>query len=96
MEELRPVLADRLTLSLVNRRQVQMEGFRRTESGAVVMDDSTRKEVLVAWQKRKQEEIQHPFLNERIELGLLPHVQALLLARYIRGDLDGYPAYFWR
>ena len=60
------------------------------------MDDSTRKEVLVAWQKRKQEEIQHPFLNERIELGLLPHVQALLLARYIRGDLDGYPAYFWR
>jgi CRISP-associated protein Cas1 len=96
MEELRPVLADRLTLSLVNRRQVQMDGFRRTESGAVVMDDPTRKEVLVAWQKRKQEEIQHPFLGERIELGLLPHVQALLLARYIRGDLDGYPAYFWR
>lgn len=96
MEELRPVLADRLTLSLVNRRQVQMDGFRRTESGAVVMDDSTRKEVLVAWQKRKQEEIQHPFLGERIELGLLAHVQALLLARYIRGDLDGYPAYFWR
>jgi len=60
------------------------------------MDDPTRKEVLVAWQKRKQEEIQHPFFGERIELGLLPHVQALLLARYIRGDLDGYPAYFWR
>jgi CRISPR-associated protein Cas1 len=96
MEELRPVLADRLTLSLVNRRQVQVDGFHRTESGAVVMDDPTRKEVLVAWQKRKQEEIQHPFLGERIELGLLPHVQALLLARYIRGDLDGYPAYFWR
>ena len=96
MEELRPVLADRLTLSLVNRRQVQKDGFRRTESGAVEMDDATRKEVLVAWQKRKQEEIQHPFLGERIEFGLLPHVQALLLARHIRGDLDGYPAYFWR
>lgn len=96
MEELRPVLADRLTLSLVNRRQVQVDGFRKTESGAVAMEDATRKEVLVAWQKRKQEEIQHPFLGERIELGLLPHVQALLLARHIRGDLDGYPAYFWR
>jgi CRISP-associated protein Cas1 len=96
MEELRPVLADRLTLTLINRRQVQADGFRKSESGAVVMDDNARKEVLIAWQKRKQEEIQHPFLGERIELGLLPHVQALLLARYIRGDLDGYPAYFWR
>jgi CRISP-associated protein Cas1 len=96
MEELRPVLADRLTLTLINRRQVQADGFHKSESGAVVMDDNARKEVLIAWQKRKQEEIQHPFLGERIEFGLLPHVQALLLARYIRGDLDGYPAYFWR
>lgn len=96
MEELRPVLADRLTLTLINRRQVQADGFRKSESGAVVVDDNARKEILIAWQKRKQEEIQHPFLGERIELGLLPHVQALLLARYIRGDLDGYPAYFWR
>jgi CRISPR-associated protein Cas1 len=96
MEEFRPFLADRLAVSLINRKQVDGSGFSRTESGAVVMDDATRKEVLVAWQKRKQEEIQHPFLGERIALGLLPYVQALLLARHLRGDLDGYPAFFWR
>ena len=96
MEELRPYLADRLALSLVNRQQVQGKGFRKTESGGVIMSDETRKEVLVAYQKRKQEEIQHPFLGEKIALGLLPHVQALLLARYLRGDLDGYPPFFWR
>ena len=96
MEELRPVLADRLTLTLINRRQVQAGDFRKSESGAVLLEDAARKEVLIAWQKRKQEQIQHPFLGESIELGLLPHVQALLFARYIRGDLDGYPAYFWR
>ena len=60
------------------------------------MDDETRKEVLTAYQKRKQEEILHPFLGERVPIGLLPHVQALLLARYLRGDLDGYPPFFWR
>lgn len=96
MEELRPVLADRLALSLINRRQIQPDGFRVTEAGGVVMDDETRKEVLIAWQKRKQEEIQHPFIGERIPFGLLPHVQALLLSRFLRGDLDAYPAYFWR
>jgi len=96
VEELRPVLADRLGLSLVNRRQVRAEGFRRTESGAVVMDDDTRKEVLVAYQKRKQEEILHPFLKERVAFGIVPHVQAMLLARYLRGDLDGYPSFLWR
>lgn len=96
MEELRPVLADRLVLSLINRRQVSASGFIRAESGGIVMDDSTRKEVLVAWQKRKQEEVQHPFLGERIPVGLIPHAQALLLARFLRGDLDAYPAYFWR
>jgi CRISP-associated protein Cas1 len=96
MEELRPVLADRLALSLVNRRQIKGKGFKTTETGAVVMDDETRKEVLVAYQKRKQEELQHPFINEKVALGLLPHVQALLLSRYIRGDLDGYPPYFWK
>ncbi len=96
MEELRPYLADRLALSLVNRNQVQGKGFRKTESGGVIMSDETRKELLVAYQKRKQEEIQHPFLGEKIALGLLPHVQALLLARHLRGDLDGYPPYFWR
>jgi len=96
VEELRPVLADRLALSMVNRRQVQGSGFKRTESGGVVMDDATRKEVLVAYQKRKQEEIQHPFLEERLAFGLVPHVQALLLARFIRGDLDGYPSFLWK
>jgi CRISP-associated protein Cas1 len=96
MEEFRPILADRIVLSLVNRQQVRGRGFRRTESGAVAMDDETRKEVLVAYQKRKQEEIQHPFLNEKIAVGLLPHVQAMLLARHLRGDLDGYPPFFWK
>jgi len=96
MEELRPVLADRLALSLVNRRQVQATGFRRSESGGVVMDDTTRKEVLVAYQKRKQEEILHPFLQERAALGLAPYLQATLLARFIRGDIDGYPCFLWK
>jgi CRISPR-associated protein Cas1 len=96
MEELRPVLADRLALSMINRRQVHEDGFQTVEAGGVVMDDATRKEVLVAWQKRKQEEIQHPFLGERVSFGLIPYVQALLLARYLRGDLDAYPAFFWR
>ncbi|MFQ5448974.1 MAG: type I-C CRISPR-associated endonuclease Cas1c [Nitrospinaceae bacterium] len=96
MEEFRPFLADRLALTLVNRRQIRGKGFRKTESGAVMMDDATRKEVLVGYQKRKQEEILHPFLGEKIAVGLLPHAQALLLARYLRGDLDGYPPFFWK
>jgi CRISP-associated protein Cas1 len=96
MEELRPVLADRLALSLVNRRQIKGKGFKSAETGAVVMDDETRKEVLIAYQKKKQEELQHPFINEKVAFGLLPHVQAQLLSRYIRGDLDGYPPYLWK
>lgn len=96
MEELRPVLADRLALSLINRRQIQGAGFHTAETGGVVMDDATRKEVLIAWQKRKQEEIRHPFLGEAVPFGLLAHVQALLLSRHLRGDLDAYPAFFWR
>jgi len=96
MEELRAFLADRLVLSLVNRQQVKGSGFRRTESGAVLMDDKTRKEVLVAYQKRKQEELRHPFLGEKIAIGLVAHVQALLLARHLRGDLEGYAPFLWR
>ncbi len=96
VEELRPVLADRLALTLVNRQQISESGFRHLETGAVTMDDDTRKIVLVAWQKRKQEEIVHPFLGEKIALGLVPYVQATLLARYLRGDLDGYPCFFWK
>lgn len=96
MEELRPVLADRLALTLINRRQITGRGFSRTESGGVTMSDATRKEVLIAWQLRKQEEVLHPFLDERIPFGLVPHAQALLLARHLRGDLDAYPAFIWR
>ena len=96
MEELRPVLVDRLVLSLINRRQVAPAGFRITESGGVEMDDKTRKSLLVAWQQRKADQLTHPFLGEKITVGLLPHVQARLLARHLRGDLDAYPAFFWR
>jgi len=96
MEELRPYLGDRFVLSLINRQQVKAAGFATTESGAVMMDDATRKTVLVAWQKRKQEEIIHPFLDEKIVLGLLPYVQALLMARFLRGDLAGYPPFLWK
>ena len=96
MEEFRPFLADRLALSLINRRQIKGKGFVTTESGAITMDDRTRKEVLIAFQQRKQEEIQHPFLGEKVPVGLLPHVQAQLLARYLRGDLDAYPPFLWK
>ncbi len=95
MEELRPVFADRLALSLVNRKQILGKGFAAKESGGVLMDDETRKIVLTAWQERKKEEIVHPFLKERIPFGLIPHVQAMLLARYLRGDFDAYPPFFW-
>jgi len=96
MEEFRAYLADRLVLSLVNLKQVKPEGFIKTESGAVVMDDATRKTVLVEYQKRKQEEMTHPFLQEKVSIGLLPHVQAMLLARFLRGDLDGYPPFVFK
>ncbi|MEL7658373.1 MAG: CRISPR-associated endonuclease Cas1, partial [Bacillota bacterium] len=96
MEELRPVFADRLTLSIINRRQISGKGFTQKESGGVVMDDETRKKVLTIWQERKQEEITHPFLKEKMPFGLIPHIQAMLLARYLRGDLDAYPPFFWR
>lgn len=96
MEEFRPFLADRLALSLINRKQIKAKGFKKSESGAVEMDDDTRKELLLGYQKRKQQEITHPYLNEKVPVGLLPHVQAMLLARYIRGDLDGYPPFYKR
>lgn len=96
MEELRPVLADRLVLSLINRRQVEPDDFMIEASGAVMMKDNARKRVLVAWQERKREEIRHPFLGESIAFGLVPHVQAQLLARHLRGDLDGYPPFVWK
>lgn len=96
MEEFRPFLADRLALSLINLRQVQDKGFIKTDTGAVLMNDDTRKTLLVAYQERKQEEIYHPFLDEKVTIGILFHIQALLLARYLRGDLDGYPPFIWK
>jgi len=95
VEELRPVFADRLALSLINRKQIVGKGFVQKESGGILMDDETRKLVLKAWQERKKEQIIHPFLKERIDFGLIPYVQAMLLARYLRGDLDAYPPFFW-
>ena len=96
MEEFRPFFADRLALSLINLCQVQDKGFQKKESGAVWMDDDTRKTVLVAYQKRKQEEIEHPFLKEKVSVGILFYVQALLMARYLRGDMDNYPPFIWK
>lgn len=96
MEEFRPFLVDRLVLSLINRRQVSVVGFAVAPNGAVTMDDKTRRTVLAAYQQRKQDAITHPFLNEKTSVGLLVHLQARLLARCIRGDLDSYPPFLWR
>lgn len=96
MEEFRAFMADRLALTLINRVQVQPDGFKQSISGAVIMEDDTRKQVLIAYQKRKQEEITHPYLKESIKIGLLYYAQALLFARYIRGDIEGYPVFIWK
>lgn len=96
MEEFRPFLADRLVLSLINLKKVQKGGFKRSDSGAVIMSDETRKEVLVTYQTRKQEEIMHPFLGEKVHIGMLFFVQALLLSRFLRGDLEAYPPFIWK
>lgn len=96
MEELRPFFADRLVLSLINLQRIKNKGFRKTESGAVLMDDDTRKEVLIAYQERKKEEIFHPFIEEKVPFGLIAYVQSMLLARFIRGDIDAYPPFIWK
>ena len=96
MEEFRPVIADRLVLSLINRRQLQKKGFTKAASGAVTMDDETRKTVLTEYQSRKQDQVYHPYVEETVPIGLLFFIQANLMARYIRGDIDGYPPFFWR
>ena len=95
MEELRSVIADRLVLSLINTKAVLPHMFEIKENGSCFMNDEGKKAFFTAWQKKKQETIKHPFLGEKIEWGLIPYVQALLLARYIRGDLDEYPPFFW-
>ncbi|MCD6161038.1 MAG: type I-C CRISPR-associated endonuclease Cas1 [candidate division Zixibacteria bacterium] len=96
MEELRPYIADRLALALVNRKQLKGTGFQKSETGAVVMNEKARKTVIKAYQNRKQDVINHTFLDEKIHIGLLPHVQAMLMARFLRGDLDGYPPFIWK
>ncbi|MBT3070298.1 type I-C CRISPR-associated endonuclease Cas1c [Rhodomicrobium sp. Az07] len=96
MEELRPVLADRLALSLINRQQLQASDFVTEESGAVRLKDDARKVVLTAWQERKKDERLHPFLDEKAPLGLVPYLQAQMLARHLRGDIDAYPPWFWK
>ncbi|MGG2196385.1 type I-C CRISPR-associated endonuclease Cas1c [Paenibacillus sp.] len=96
MEELRGVYADKFVLSLINKRIVSNEDFLRKENGAVMMRDEARKKFLTAWQNKKQEKITHPYLGEKISWGLVPHAQALLLARYLRNDLDEYPPFLWK
>ena len=96
IEEFRAFIADRLVLSLINRKQIQSKDFDATESGAVLLKDKPRKEILSAYQKRKQDVITHPFLKEKTTVGLLIHLQARLLARYLRGDIDAYPPFIWR
>lgn len=96
LEEFRPMLADRLALSLINRGQLRERDFRRMESGAVLLRDEARKTVLVAYQERKREEVRQVFLGERVPIGLLPAIQSQLLARHLRGDLDAYPPFLWK
>ena len=96
MEEFRPILADRVALTLINRQQLAPKDFRQMEGGAVLIQDDARKLVLTAYQERKKDVILHPFLNEKVSLGLIPHIQAQLLTRHLRGDLDGYPPFLWK
>lgn len=95
-EEFRPLLGERLALSLINRRQVTQSDFRTFDNGTVLLKDEARKTVLVAYQERKREDLQHAFLGEKIGIGLAPYVQAQLLARHLRGDLDAYPPFLWK
>lgn len=96
MEEFRPCMADRFVLTVINNRILTGADFEKSESGAVRMTDSGRRKFLKQWQERKQEVITHPYLEEKLPWGLVPYVQALLLARYLRGDLDAYPPFLWK
>jgi CRISPR-associated protein Cas1 len=96
MEELRPVLADRLALTLINRRQLARDDFEERPGGAVSLTERGRRSVVVAYQQRKQEAVHHPVVGEPVPLGLIPHVQARLLARHLRGDLESYPPFLYR
>ena len=96
MEELRPVFVDRFVLTLINTREIQSKHFQRQVGGVILLTDEGRKVLLTAWQNRKKEEITHPYLKEKIPWGLVPYVQALLLTRHLRGDMDGYPPFLWK
>ena len=96
IEELRAVMADRFVLSLINKKIVNGKNFTQKENGAVLMDFDTRKKLLSEWQNKKKEIITHTYLKEKIEWGMVPYVQAMLLARYLRGDLDAYPVFLWK
>ena len=96
MEELRPCMADRFVLTLINNRQIKASDFLNMESGAVLLTDSGRKTFLKNWQEKKKENLTHPYLGEKLPWGMIPYIQALLLARYLRGDLDAYPPFLWK
>jgi len=96
IEELRPVMADRFVLTLINKKMVTGKDFTKKEDGAVILSDKARKMLLTEWQNRKKEEIKHPYLDEKVEWGMIPFVQAMLLARYLRGDIDEYPPFLWK
>lgn len=96
MEELRGVVADRFVLKIVNKKIVNVKDFVTKENGAVMLTDDGRKKFIQAWQERKQETLTHPYLKEKINWGLVPHAQAMLLARFLRGDLEEYPPFLWK
>ncbi len=96
MEEMRPCMADRFVLSLINNRRVKASDFQYMENGAVLLSDEGRKAFLKCWQERKKETLTHPYLEEKLPWGMIPYIQALLLARYLRGDLDAYPPFLWK
>ena len=96
MEELRPAIADRFVLALVNKRIVNGKDFIQKENGAVLLKDDSRRTVLAEWQNRKKDTLEHPFLKEKMEWGLVPFAQAMLLSRHLRGDLDAYPPFLWK
>ena len=96
VEEFRALMCDRFVLTLINKRTVAPEHLEQREDGAVLLNDEGRKVFLTAWQKRKDDELRHPFLEEKVQWGMLPYAQALLLARFLRGDLDTYPPFLWK
>ncbi len=96
VEEFRAAFADRFVLTLINRKMISYKDFIEKESGGIILKDDSRKKYLAAWQNRKKEIITHPFLQEKVEWGMLPYVQAMLLSKYIRGDIDGYPPFIWK